>query len=353
MNEERCWQAFYARDKAADGQFVVAVRSTGIYCRPSCPARRPRREHVLFFNEPAAAEQAGYRACLRCRPRQNGAPGEQVALVQQVCRVIERHPEGAVSLEELGTEVSMSPFHLQRTFKRILGITPRQYAEAYRLGRLKERLKEGETVTQALYGAGYSSSSRLYEQANARLGMTPATYGKGGKGMQISYTVVNSPLGYVLVAMTERGVCMVGLGEREESLTQELANDYPAAQIQRAEGETHAWVSAILDYLNGRAPGLDLPLDVQATAFQWQVWQALRAIPAGSTRTYSKLAETIGHPKAARAVGNACANNPVSLVVPCHRAIREDGSLGGYRWGVERKKRLLAQERQQTQKAST
>jgi AraC family transcriptional regulator of adaptative response/methylated-DNA-[protein]-cysteine methyltransferase len=351
MNEERCWQAFYARDKAADGQFVVAVRSTGIYCRPSCPSRRPRRENVVFYTEPAAAEQAGYRACLRCRPSQNGAPEEQVALVQQVCRVIEQHAEGTLSLDELGAEVSMSPFHLQRTFKRILGITPRQYGEAYRLGRLKERLKGGENVTQALYEVGYSSSSRLYEQANSRLGMTPATYGKGGKGMQISSTIVSCPLGYVLVAMTERGVCMVGLGESEEYLKQELANDYPAAQIQRATGEVHAWVSAILDYLNGRAPSLDLPLDVRATAFQWQVWQALQAIPAGSTRTYSELAEAIGHPKAARAVGNACANNPVSLVIPCHRAIREDGSLGGYRWGLERKKRLLAQERERVQKA--
>lgn len=346
MNEERCWQAFYARDKAADGQFVVAVRSTRIYCRPSCPSRRPKRENVLFFAEPGAAEQAGYRACLRCRPQHNGAPAEQVALVQQVCRVIEQHPEGIVSLDELGAQVSMSPFHLQRTFKRILGISPRQYAEAYRLGRLKERMKEGESVTQALYEVGYGSSSRLYEQANARLGMTPATYGKGGKGMQISYTIVSCPLGKVLVAMTERGVCMVGLGESEEQLRQELANDYPAAQIQHAEGQIHAWVSAILDYLNGRTPSLDLPLDVRATAFQWQVWQALQAIPVGSTRTYSELAEAIGHPKAARAVGNACANNPVSLVIPCHRAIREDGSLGGYRWGLERKKRLLDQERE-------
>ncbi|HEY7127006.1 MAG TPA: bifunctional DNA-binding transcriptional regulator/O6-methylguanine-DNA methyltransferase Ada [Ktedonobacterales bacterium] len=353
MNEERCWQAFSARDKAADGQFVVAVRSTGIYCRPSCPSRRPKRENVLFFAEPGTAEQAGYRACLRCRPRQNGTPEEQVTLVQQICRVIEQHPEGSPSLEELGTEISMSPFHLQRTFKRVLGITPRQYAEAHRLGRLKERLREGESVTQALYGVGYSSSSRLYEQANARLGMTPATYGKGGKGMQISYTIANSPLGAVLVAMTERGICMVSLGESEAYLIQELTSDYPAAQIQRAEGEVHAWVSAILDYLNGRAPSLDLPLDVQATAFQWQVWQALQAIPVGSTRTYSELAEAIGHPRAARAVGNACANNPVSLVVPCHRAIREDGSLGGYRWGLERKKRLLAQERERAQKTSS
>ncbi len=346
MNEERCWQAFSARDKAADGQFVVAVRSTRIYCRPSCPSRRPKRENVLFFSGPAAAEEAGYRACLRCRPRHNGVPEEQVALVQQVCRVIEQHPEGIVSLDELGAQVSMSPFHLQRTFKRVLGISPRQYAEAYRLGRLKERLKEGESVTQALYEVGYGSSSRLYEQANARLGMTPATYGKGGKGMQISYTIVSCPLGKVLVAMTERGVCMVGLGESEELLQQELANDYPAAQIQRVEGQVHTWVSTILDYLNGRAPSLDLPVDVRATAFQWQVWRALQAIPVGSTRTYSELAEAIGHPRAARAVGNACANNPVSLVIPCHRAIREDGSLGGYRWGLERKKRLLDQERE-------
>jgi AraC family transcriptional regulator of adaptative response/methylated-DNA-[protein]-cysteine methyltransferase len=346
MNEERCWQAFYARDKAADGQFVVAVRSTRIYCRPSCPSRRPKRENVLFFSAPPAAEQAGYRACLRCRPKQDGAPQEQIALVQQVCRVIEQHPESALSLEALGAEVSMSPFHMQRTFKRVLGITPRQYSDAHRLGRLKERLKEGATVTHALYEVGYGSTSRLYEQAHARLGMTPATYGKGGKGMQIHYTVAPCALGHVLVAMTERGICMVSLGESEASLEQELANDYPAAERQRADDQTHAWVSAILDYLNGRAPSLDLPLDVQATAFQGQVWQALQAIPAGSTRTYSQLAEAIGHPKAARAVGNACANNPVSLVIPCHRAIREDGSLGGYRWGLERKQRLLAQERE-------
>jgi len=354
MHEETYWQAVLTRDKHSDGTFVYAVRSTGIYCNPSCAARRPRREQVVFFPQPEAAEQAGYRACRRCRPQEASVYQLQLEVVQHACHYIETHLEGPLTLEALGKEVSVSPYHLQRIFKRIMGITPRQYAQAYRLGQLKQQLKEGETVTTALYNTGYGSSSRLYEQAPAQLGMTPAAYRQGGKSMHIGYAIVDCPLGRLLIAATEKGICAVSLGDSDAVLETALHSEYPAAEIQRDGVALSQWVSTLLNHLNGQQPQLDLPIDVQATAFQWRVWQALRAIPYGSTRSYSQVAQALGDPKATRAVARACASNPVAIVVPCHRVVREDGKLGGYRWGLERKQRLLAQEASwQPQEAAT
>ena len=344
MLEEKYWQAVLTRDNRSDGTFVYAVRSTGIYCNPSCSARRPRREQVIFFPQPEAAEQAGFRACRRCRPQEASVYELQAEMVQRACRYIETHLEGPLTLGALGKEVSVSPYHLQRVFKRIMGITPRQYAQAYRLGQLKQQLKEGETVTTALYNTGYGSSSRLYEQAPAQLGMTPAAYRRGGKSVHIGYTIVDCSLGRLLIAATEKGICSICLGDSDADLETALFSEYPAAEIQRDGVELSQWVNTLLNHLNGQQPQLNLPIDVQATAFQWRVWESLRAIPYGSTRSYGEIAQELGDPKAARAVARACATNPVAIVVPCHRVVREDGSLGGYRWGLERKRQLLAQE---------
>lgn len=346
MYEENYWQAVLSRDSHSDGSFVYAVRSTGIYCNPSCPSRRPKREQVIFFRLPEAAERAGFRACRRCHPQDSVQQNTQVELVQCACRYIEEHLEDSLTLATLGTYVNMSPHHLQRVFKHIMGITPRQYAEACRLGQLKARLKEGESVTQAMYNAGYNSSSRLYERAPAQLGMTPTIYRRGGQGMQIGYTIVNCPLGRLLIAATERGICAISLGDSDTVLESALVHEYPAAEIQRDGAGFSQWVDALLSHLSGQQPHLDLPLDVQATAFQWRVWEELRAIPYGSTRSYSEVARAIGQPEAARAVARACATNPVPLLIPCHRVVREDGSSGGYRWGTERKQRLLEQEKE-------
>jgi AraC family transcriptional regulator of adaptative response/methylated-DNA-[protein]-cysteine methyltransferase len=344
-DEEQCWQAVLARDASRDGTFVYAVRSTGVYCRPSCPAVRPRRDRVLFFPFSEAAERAGYRSCRRCRPDHAASPDPHVELVRRACRYMQANLESPLTLAALGREVGLSPPHLQRTFKRVTGITPRQYADACRLDRLKTRLKERRTVTMALVEAGYGSTSRLYERASSQLGMTPGTYQRGGRNMHIRYTVAACPLGRLLLAGTDRGICAVYLGDADEELAAALVHEYPAAEIARADTGLEAWVKEVLNHLNGQQPHLDLPLDVQATAFQWRVWQELRAIPYGNTRTYSEIAEALGQPTAVRAVARACATNPVSVVIPCHRVVREDGNLAGYRWGLERKKELLAQER--------
>ncbi|HEY9633036.1 MAG TPA: bifunctional DNA-binding transcriptional regulator/O6-methylguanine-DNA methyltransferase Ada [Coleofasciculaceae cyanobacterium] len=345
-NEEDYWQAVLAKDASFEGTFFYAVRSTGVYCRPSCPARRPRREQVLFFSLPEAAQKAGFRPCQRCTPQSATTRNPQAELVQQVCHYIEANLERSLTLATLGEAVSMSPHHLQRVFKQIMGISPRQYTEVRRLSCLKTQLKQGQAVTTALYETGYGSSSRLYEQASTRLGMTPATYCRGGKGMHISYTLVDCPLGRLLIAITDRGLCAVSLGDSDAELVAELLGEYPAAEFYRNDVDLSLWVSSILDHLKGEPIHLDLPLDLQATAFQWRVWQELRAIPYGSTRSYSEIAKALGNPKAARAVARACATNPVSIVIPCHRVVREDGSLCGYRWGVERKQALIAKEEQ-------
>lgn len=338
VSEVDCWQAVQDRDRRYDGVFVYAVRSTGIYCRPSCPARRPHRKQVLFFPTPEAAGQAGFRPCRRCQP---DAVDFQVDMVRRACDYIERHFEDAPTLTDLGAHLHVSPNHLQRVFKRVTGVTPRQYAEACRLAQLKAQLKAGEPVTKALYAVGYNSTSRLYP---GKLGMTPTTYRRGGQGATIGYAVVACALGYLLVAATERGICAVSLGDSVEALEVALVDEYPAADITHDAGTLTQWTGAILRHLDGEQPYLDLPLDIQATAFQQRVWEVLRAIPYGSTRSYSEIARSLGKPKAARAVARACAANPVAVVIPCHRAVRKDGDPGGYRWGLARKRALLAQE---------
>jgi len=349
--EDICWQAVMEHDSRANGTFVYAVRSTGIYCKPSCPSRRPERGQVVFFTEPAAAQQAGFRACLRCRPQER-TRDTRVELVRQACCYIEQHLDEPVHLEQLGEELGLSKTYTQKLFKRVMGISPRQYAEALRLGQMKSWLKEGVSVTRTLYEVGYSSSSRLYERTPQQLGMTPTAYKRGGAGMVIDYTIVDSPLGRLLVAATARGICRIGLDNSDEVLEQTLRHEYPAAQIRQDSADLSAWLREIVGYLAGSQPHLDLPLDIRATAFQWRVWEELRTIPAGQTRSYSSIAHAIGQPQAQRAVAQACKQNPVPLVIPCHRVIRENGDPGGYRWGAERKQQLLAQEHARAQHAA-
>lgn len=345
MNDQ-LWQAVVSRDARFDGQFVFAVSSTKIYCRPSCPSRRPSRARVSFFKQPEAAEEAGYRACLRCKPKQSGAADPQLELVQRACRLLDDVSEGeTLKLTELAERVGVSSFHLQRTFKRVLGISPRQYVTARRFGNFKQLVRGGESVTNALYDSGFNSSSRVYEHAVAELGMTPATYGRGGRGVQINYTIVASPLGRLLVAVTERGVCSVRMGDTNAELENDLREEFPAATIRRDDASLQETVNKILQHLTNNEPHLDLPLDIRATAFQRQVWEKLQAIPYGETVSYGDIAKALGKPGAVRAVGRACATNPVALVIPCHRVVREDKTLGGYRWGLKRKQKLLDLER--------
>ena len=338
------WRIVLARDRRYDGDFVYAVRSTGIYCRPSCPSRRPRRTLVRFFPIPEAAEAAGFRACRRCHPGQLQPHDPAVALVREVCRVIDEQPDGPADLTKLGRRVGRSPHQLLRTFRRVLGVSPREYRDARRVDRLKSTLKENPHVSPAIYEAGFGSSSRVYERAAGALGMTPATYARGGRGAAIRYSVVASPLGTLLVAATERGICKIALGASASALERDLRREFPAARVTRDTGTLGSWVETILAHLAGHEPHLDLPLDIRATAFQQKVWNALRKIPYGSTRSYQAVARAIGSPSATRAVARACATNPVALVIPCHRVVREDGQAGGYRWGIERKEALLKRE---------
>ena len=344
-----------SRDRASDGVFVYAVRSTGIYCRPSCPSRKPRREQVVFFPIPEAAEQQGFRACQRCRPRTINLRDPRTAAVASVCREIDariREEEGGdnearLTLSSLSKAVGMAPNQLERAFRRVMGITPRQYSDAQRMRRLKSNLQRGENVTTALYDAGFGSSRGLYERAPSQLGMTPGTYRQGGAGMRIHYTIVDSPLGRLLVAATDRGISALYLGEKDAPLKAALQKEYPRAEIDSdssASKNLGGWVSKVLAHLRGKEPHLDLPIDVQATAFRRRVWEELKRIPYGATRTYSEVARAIGRPAAIRAVARACATNPVSVVVPCHRVVRADGNLAGYRWGIERKRALLEHE---------
>jgi AraC family transcriptional regulator, regulatory protein of adaptative response / methylated-DNA-[protein]-cysteine methyltransferase len=343
--DNQFWRGVLERDRALDGRFVFAVRSTGIYCRPSCPARRPRRQQVVFFPLPEAAEQAGYRACRRCRPRQT-APGDPAAaLVHRVCQIIDTDSESPLSLARLSETLGVSEGHLQKTFKRVMGISPREFAEARRVASLKTHLRAGHDVARALYTAGYGASSRLYEKSAVELGMTPGAYRRGGKGMKIAYTIVNCPLGRMLLAATDRGISALTLGDSDSMLEAALVAEYSQAEIHRDDARFTRWTQMLERHLKGVAPRLDLPLDVQATAFQRRVWKELQKIPYGETRTYTQVARAIGKPRAIRAVARACATNPVSVIVPCHRVIREDGSLAGYRWGLQRKEALQKLER--------
>jgi AraC family transcriptional regulator of adaptative response/methylated-DNA-[protein]-cysteine methyltransferase len=337
------WDAVNARDRAMDGVFFYAVMSTGIYCRPSCPSKRPRRENVVFFRAREAAETAGFRPCKRCKPDLSDQRNPNAQIVEKVCRYIDTHPDEPVTLEALGRVLGISPFYLQRTFKALTGITPRAYADSRRLNSLKTGLRDGHSVTRSLYDAGYGSSSRLYERASSQLGMTPSRYRKQGSGVAIQYTIASTRIGNMLLAATDHGICCIRFGDSTADLERELRTEYPKAEIARADRKLGEHVKAIRAIIQGDS-ATALPLDIQATAFQRRVWEALRAIPRGTTKSYSKIAADIGHPKAARAVARACATNPVAVAIPCHRVVREDGGMGGYRWGVERKKKLLGLE---------
>ena len=333
-----------ARDRSFDGQFFFGVVTTGVYCRPSCPSRRPLRGNVRFFRVPAEAEKAGLRPCLRCRPLAD--PAEETA---KLCRYIEEHCGEPLDLAALAKRAGLSRFHLQRTFKAAVGVTPKQYLEAQRLAKLKKELRRAKDVTSAVYEAGFGSSSRVYERADSRLGMTPKQYRRGGDGVSITYATVESPVGLAMMGATDRGVCFVQFGDTREQLLDALRREYPAATLEAAADpprrEFRQWMDELAAHLAGSRPALELPLDIQATAFQMRVWDYLRSIPYGRTQSYRQVAAGIGAPAAVRAVAGACAANRVALVIPCHRVIRGTGDAGGYRWGLERKRALLDRER--------
>ena len=339
------WKALASRDAAADGTFVYAVTSTGVYCRPSCASRRPRADRVRFFDTPMEARHAGFRACKRCRPDTVGLAHPGIDAVLRASQYLAAHADQTVTLDHLARIASMSPHHLQRRFKAIVGLSPREFQSAVRAGKLRTSLRDGRDVTTAIYEAGYGSPSRVYEAAPTGKGMSLSAYRKGGVGMRITYSTITSPIGLVLIAATENGVCAVKIGSSETLLANELKREYPAADVEASDTPRSEWVKAIARHLRGDEPALDLPIDVQATAFQWKVWRALQRIPYGETRAYAEVAKTIGKPKAVRAVARACATNPVALVVPCHRVVPTAGGVGGYRWGTERKSKLLARER--------
>jgi AraC family transcriptional regulator, regulatory protein of adaptative response / methylated-DNA-[protein]-cysteine methyltransferase len=348
--DEQAWQAVLGRDRRYDGMFVYAVKSTGVYCRPSCPSRRPRREVVEFYEVPQLAERAGFRSCKRCRPTELNGARELPQVITRVCRFIDEIIEEGPTLDRLAEVAGVSPFHLQRSFKGALGISPRQYAELKKFLRFKTQLQKGGDVTTAMYEAGFNSPSRLYERSTSAMGMTPSAYRAGGPGQTIRYAVADSSLGRVLVAATEKGVCAVRIGDSDKSLEATLRGEFPKAEIKRDDRELASYVRDIVNAAEGKGIAQEMPLDIQHTAFQWKVWQALRNIALGETRSYQQVAAAIGEPRAVRAVANACASNPLALVIPCHRVVRTNGDLGGYRWGIKRKQQLLDTEREQRKK---
>jgi AraC family transcriptional regulator of adaptative response/methylated-DNA-[protein]-cysteine methyltransferase len=337
------WAAVAARDPAADGRFFYSVRSTGVYCRPSCGARTPRPENVAFHLTAADAERAGFRPCRRCRPDQPSAAARQAELVISLCRAIET-ADKPPTLAELARQSRLSPWHLHRVFKAVTGVTPAAYAAAQRARRLRAELDRAGTVTEAIYEAGYGSAGRFYAQSGAVLGMTPTRYRGGGSGTRIRFAVGQCSLGALLVAASERGVCAIFLGDDPAALVRDLQDRFPRSELIGGDPGFEGWVSRVVGFVEAPGQGLDLPLDVRGTAFQQRVWQALRKIPPGKTASYAEIARRIGAPEAARAVAGACAANPVAVAIPCHRVVRADGALSGYRWGVERKRALLERE---------
>lgn len=340
ISTDQQWTRVLARDAKADGQFVYAVKSTGVFCRPSCPSRRPAREMVEFFASPAQAQRAGYRACRRCSPAERSVQAQKV---EAACRYLDANVETTINLATLARHVGMSPFYFQRMFKRTLGISPRQYQQARRAGKFKAALHSEARITDAIYEAGYSSSSRAYENVPAQLGMTPSAFRRNGAGTEIRYSIFTSELGEVLIAATARGLCAVRFGDDQSALERELRAEFSAAHLTRDDDALRPLAGQIDELLRGRSPA-EIPLDLQGTAFQQLVWNALRRIPRGQTRSYSEIAEELGTPKAVRAVAGACAANPVAVVVPCHRVVQKNGKLSGYRWGVKRKAALLKKE---------
>jgi AraC family transcriptional regulator of adaptative response/methylated-DNA-[protein]-cysteine methyltransferase len=340
LTDDARWNAVQKRDRESDGKFVFAVSSTGVYCRPSCPSKRPRRDNVTFYRLPKEAESAGFRACLRCRPQAlSGNPQQE--LVKAICRYIEQHLDEQVTLAQLGNEFRQSPFHLQRTFKSVLGITPKEYANSCRMKDFRQNLKAGHSVTRAMHEAGYSSSSRLYSRTTSELGMDPAKYRRGAIAAPIRYTSADSPLGRILIAATDKGICSIQFADSDEELEQGLKHEFPFATRRRDDEGLAELTASLMQHMRGLEPAKMLPLDIQATAFQRRVWSYLQSIAFGETRSYSDVAKAIKQPSAVRAVANACATNPVAIAIPCHRVVRSNGEMGGYRWGLERKKALL------------
>ena len=344
LNRDECWAALASRDRNADGAFVYAVRTTGVYCRPGCASRPPRPENVAFYATPAAAETAGFRPCKRCRPTE-AVGSRHVAAVERACALI-RAKDALPSLTELADAAGISRFHFHRVFKEITGATPREWGKAHRLGRFAARLDAGENVAEAVYASGFGASSRAYEAAPNGLGMTPGARRHGGRGETIRFTTVETGLGWALVAATGRGICMTALGDEKAPLEAELRRRFPAALIWPADAALTAWAERIVQFITRPDAQPDLPLDIRGTAFQAQVWRALQKIPPGRTRSYSEVAAALGRPSAMRAVAQACANNKLAVLVPCHRVVRSDGDLAGYRWGIERKRALIARERE-------
>ena len=340
--QQKYWLAVLNRDISFEGRFVYAVRSTGVYCRPTCPSRRPRQSQVLFFKASTEAEQAGFRPCLRCRP--SAEPGLRSELIREVCRHIEENSADRLDMRALSRKFNISSSHLHRVFKGALGISIAHYARECRMKSFKNVVRNGSDVTSAIYEAGFGSSSRLYESSDASLGMTPAAYRKGGGGVRIHYATSVCTLGHLLVAATDRGICSVSLGDTDAELIASLEAEYPQARIERDKLRLQEAVRGLLSYLKGSEPCPEFPLDIRATAFQRRVWEELRRIPHGASRSYSEIAGKLGNPKASRAVAKACACNPVALLIPCHRVVGKDGDLRGYRWGKKRKQQLLAGE---------
>jgi AraC family transcriptional regulator, regulatory protein of adaptative response / methylated-DNA-[protein]-cysteine methyltransferase len=343
-NNDR-WNTLVERSPQADGQFLYGVTTTGIYCRPNCASRPPNRENVRFFDNPAQAQQAGFRPCKRCRPDLTENPDGTKSAILQACAIMD-NAETRPTLSELAGAVNLSPYHFQRQFKQTIGVTPKQYFMQKRLQRLHSNLEAGDTVTEAIYAAGFSSSAPFYQQAKQSLGMSPSSYKNGGSGSRIFYAIRETHLGWLLVAATETGVCAIEFGDSQPVLDASLRSRFPQAEIIAGHPVYENWVQSILAYLDRPQNDLDLPLDIRGTAFQRQVWQALQQIPRGKTASYTEIARRIGRPKAVRAVAQACAANKIALAIPCHRVVRSNGDLSGYRWGVERKRKLIEKEKE-------
>jgi AraC family transcriptional regulator of adaptative response/methylated-DNA-[protein]-cysteine methyltransferase len=342
-DDESRWQSLVDRNPAADGEFVYSVKSTGVYCRPTCPSRLALRENIRFHATCEEAEAAGFRACKRCKPAGESIAEHQSSIVARACRIIEESGE-IPNLDDLARSVGMSSYHFHRVFKAQTGLTPRGYAVAHRTRRVRDELTRRETVTEAIYGAGFNSNSRFYESSDEVLGMTPRTFRDGGTGTTIRFAIGESWLGPILVASSEKGVCAILLGEDPEELVRDLQDRFPKAELIGGDEDFEQLVARVVGFVENPSSGLDLPLDIRGTAFQQRVWEALRQIPAGSTASYAEIAKRIGQPKSVRAVAQACGANHLAVAVPCHRVVRTDGALSGYRWGVERKARLLRRE---------
>ncbi len=342
-HDEERWAAVVRRDRHADGLFYYAVRTTGVYCRPSCPARLARRENLQFHATCEAAEQAGFRPCKRCRPNAAALAEQHAVAVEKACRIIE-HAEDMPNLDALAAAAGLSRYHFHRVFKAITGVTPKAYVAAHRAQRVRDELSRTDTVTEAIYGAGFNSNGRFYATSSEVLGMTPTNFRSGGHGTSMRFAVGACSLGSILVAATEKGVCAILLGDDPDALVRDLQDRFPKARLIGGDDDFEQWMAKVVGFIEAPALGLDLPLDVRGTAFQQRVWQALRALPSGSTASYTDIAQRLGVPKAVRAVAQACAANTIAVAIPCHRVVRTDGALSGYQWGIERKRTLLDRE---------